>query len=141
MSAALCDGFAELTNMGPTNRSIITNMRATRLEEADRIAFMQQYIAKNGTLNGADAQWRSLHRYEPVHPPTPDPGRRNVLFMNDGRTPWAQYFAGAGQGAALRRQLDPTARPSPQPAARPAATPNGPPGHARPHPSPPLAPR
>ena len=90
-------GSPNLTNMGPTNRSIITNMRATRLEEADRIAFMQQYIAKNGTLNGADAQWRSYIATNPYTRRRPIQGG-GTSFMNDGRTPWAQYFAGQGQG-------------------------------------------
>lgn len=118
-------GSPNLTNMGPTNRSIITNMRATRLEEADRIAFMQQYIAKNGTLNGADAQWRSYIATNPYTRRRPIQGGGTQLFMNDGRTPWAQYFAGQGQGqgGAPAATPTPTARPSPQPAARPAATP------------------
>ena len=99
---------------------------------------MQQYIAKNGTLNGADAQWRSYIATNPYTRRRPIQGGGTQLFMNDGRTPWAQYFAGRGQGrAALRRQLRPDrpAEPTTRRAARRHAS-NGPPGHARIHPPP-----
>ena len=110
-------GSPGLTNTGPTNRSIITNMRATRLEEADRIAFMQDYIARNGSLNGADAQWRTYLQANPYAARKPIEGGGTQVFLNNRRTPWQQYFR--SQGGAPTGPASPTAPPT---APRPAAS-------------------
>lgn len=113
-------GSPSLTNTGPTNRSIITNMRATRLEEADRIAFMQEYIARNGSLNGADAQWRTYLQANPYAARKPIEGGGTQVFLNNRRTPWQQYFR--SQGGAPTGPASPTAPPTAPRPATPAAT-------------------
>ena len=95
-------------------------------------------------LNGADAQWRSCIATNPYTRRRPIQGGGTQLFMNDGRTPWAQYFA-VGGGRAGRRSggnsdPDRPAEPITRRAARRHAS-NGPPGHAGRILSPPLAPR
>lgn len=109
-------GSPTIEARGPTNASLIANARAMRAQEADRVAFMQDYIARNGTLNGADEKWRGYVAANPYVRRQPIAGGGTQAFLIERRTPWRQFFGGPASPAS------PAATPTAPRPATPAAT-------------------
>lgn len=82
-------GVPERTKPGEANQSIINRMNALYAEEGDRIAFLNAYLAQNGTIAGADEVWSNYTSENPYS----YMDKRGITFQKKtGRTPWRQYF-------------------------------------------------
>lgn len=86
---------------GPVNDAIISRMLGVYSAEGDRLAFMEAYRARNGSLDGGNEAWS---RYVTENPYSVVQGGRTV--PNTNRQDWRAYFGVAG-----------TPRPAPRPAA------------------------
>lgn len=73
---------------GPVNGAIIERRTAVRREEADRLAFREEFFRHNGTLSGADEAWTGYVSSNPYLVT----GRGGTPYQNNRRLPWREYF-------------------------------------------------
>ena len=80
-------GVPSPEKLGPVNDGTIAYMKGTLAEENDRLAFQEEFLRRNGSLNGATQAWV---RYTQANPygVTGAAGYR----QNTKRQPWDQYF-------------------------------------------------
>jgi len=73
---------------GKTNQNIIRYQKGVIAEEDDRLAFQEEFMRRNGSLNGSQAQWG---RYLAKNPYTVvDKG--GATKPNSGRADWKEHF-------------------------------------------------
>ena len=97
---------------GPVNDNIINHMKAVTQEEADRLAFMERFIAANGTSAGSAEAWQSYLQQSPYANTS---GEGNIR-LNTQRQPWQQFF---GLQAPRPAPRQPTSRAQARPAPAP----------------------
>ncbi len=73
---------------GPTNQSIIANMKGTIAEENDRLAFQEEFLRRNGSLSGSQQAWAS---YVTANPYTVL-GEGGRASLNTKRADWKEHF-------------------------------------------------
>ena len=117
-----------IKDTGGVNSNTVNAAIALKNEEADRVGFMEAYLATNGTLNQADELWNAYVKAQPYRKTdtvTPDLARKygysapgGKVVLNEKRVPWKQYF-GANLGEIVARK--PTAQQPAAPTAAPTA--------------------
>jgi hypothetical protein len=85
---------------GPVNDSIENYMRGVLNEENDRLAFQEEFIRRNRTLNGAQEAWT---RYVMKHPYTVTDPKTRQTVPNGRRQDWKTYF---GLGPAIEASVE-----------------------------------
>lgn len=108
-------GVPDINRPGPVNQNIINGIRARRQQEVDRLSFMEAYLGRNGTLNGAAELWQGYVQGNPYS----RTDERERLVLNGQRQDWRVALMGEAPQSTPRPAATP-ARP-PAPGTRPNA--------------------
>lgn len=81
---------------GPVNGSIINYMRSVIQEEADRTAFDEEFLRRNGSLSGSADSWA---RYVAANPYTVSRKTDGRVNPNPNRKDWRAHFGLTAAGA------------------------------------------
>jgi len=80
-------------SVGPTkpykaNKNIGTAYIINRQNAIDKIDFLEQYMAENGHLRGANRLWKKYLNENPIF----SPNKQKDYELNENRKTWQQYF-------------------------------------------------